>query len=236
MKITTVICVSILFLHSCISSTKPNGTDESLDLQNLEGGWKGVHYSWYSDIESGEGILDFDLFFKGDSVIELKYPLCINESCKYTIVSDSIVLPFYRNERKYKWTIKNDLLTLTGNYVFNGQNSTDSLIFKRDSFNSELIGLMTTEGFNRNHLESNKWKFDINNTRKYQWKEYDTTLYSPPKFLEFSTTGDYYVGKNKVKFNSDTFRISSLSETWMILNYNLDSSVISLNYTAVVEN
>ena len=183
--------------------------------------------------------MDWDYRITKDSIYLIDYPTqfkCKSKIIIIIIIDYSITFDNGYFETTYKWQIFDSLLILSGNSYYNNNIGTDSMVFKRQSFDDKTIIDLKSFGFNPSILEFVTWEFDKENTSKYRWKEYDTTFYNPTKILTFNKNKEYYLKYNIIKTKTDTFSINYFSKDpdleyyWLDIEKIINHDTINLSY------
>jgi hypothetical protein len=221
----------------CVSSCGSNpDTNDHQNESRLIGDWYGHELFWSKGENSGNGYLGWDYRITDDSIYVIDYPTRIISSHKLQFNGDSIKFTQYEFESCYKWTVKDSILILSGVSYYGNTSQKDSMTFKQCKFESEIISELSLHGFNTKILELGVWKFDEENTKKYRWKEYDTSFYQPPKTLQFKRDQNYFLSLNNVVHGQDTFKIAYMSKDraveyyWLELEKIIGQDTIKLSY------
>ncbi|NOQ74450.1 MAG: hypothetical protein GQ574_20740 [Crocinitomix sp.] len=224
---------------SCTSPEETNGEVEIVETSSsLIGDWKGHELFWSNDSLFGEGFVGWDLQISSDSIHEFSYPNTYRQGAKLSIVGDSL---FYHNtsyncEFAYQWSIEDTVLSLVGySDIVPLTPERDSITFIKTQFNTNILQELKSIGFNTTSIERYDWQFDIESTKKYLWKEFDTNIFSPPMNMSFHKQKDYWINHNSILYKKDTFQVWMLDDRSLLVRKIFPTDTISLNYTSVVK-
>jgi hypothetical protein len=224
----------------CVCSCNSNSETISEDIKHeLIGDWSGKELYWQQGDKKGEGGMDWDYRITKDSIYIIDYPTQFKSKNKITFLADSLKFNNGYFESTYSWKILDSLLVLCGNSYYNDSIGKDSMVFERITYDNKTILDIKTFGFNPNIIEIGDWKFDKENTVNYRWKNFDTTIFNPPKYLSFKNIEEYYLSPNCIKTDKDTFSINYLSKDhgvdyyWLDVQKLINDDTINLSYNIV---